>query len=397
MSKFKKFFINSNILLLSIVSFLNDVSSEMIAPILPLFIKQLGGTGIAIGLIGGIKDGLPNVLKFIFGYWSDKIKKKRIFINLGYLSSGIFRAVLSFSYSWQEVLMYTSIERVGKAARSAPRDAFVAIESGKHVGKGFGILRSFNSLGHIIGSLAALIMLMFWHVSLRFIIVVAAVFAFISLIPLFFVSKAKNNHSELVFDVSKISSELRYFIYIATIFTLGKISYMFLILQAQEIIHGKASIVLSILLYVLFGFSYAIFAIPIGILSDKIGRWKVIFLGYLLFSITYLGFTCAQSIPILILLFCIYGIAKAIIDVIEKAYVSDLSTEQYRATALGSFYTTTGIVNILAGLVAGILWEKVSHQMVFWYAGILSIVGLMLLLIFKQQLKRKIPSYEKSS
>ena len=170
--------IGINILLLGIVSFFNDMSSEMIIPILPMFIAALGGTGIIIGLIGGLRDSISSILKVICGYWSDKIGKRKIFVSTGYLSSIFFKLMLGFSTLWQHILIFASMERIGKGIRTAPRDAIIADSMPEERGKGFGIHRSLDTLGAIMGSI--IVFILFWFLGLEFtaIVLIAALIGF---------------------------------------------------------------------------------------------------------------------------------------------------------------------------------------------------------------------------
>jgi MFS family permease len=172
-------------LLLGLTSFLTDTSSEMIMPILPFFISALGGTGLVVGLIGGLEESVSSILKVIAGYWSDKTGKRKMFVSSGYLASAVSKIFLAFSTIWQHVLILKPIERVGKGLRTAPRDAIIADYTEKDVrGKAFGLHRTLDTGGAILGSTLALIL--FWFMELEFnaIIFVGALMAFSALIPL---------------------------------------------------------------------------------------------------------------------------------------------------------------------------------------------------------------------
>ncbi|MBE0477899.1 MFS transporter, partial [Candidatus Aerophobetes bacterium] len=173
--------ISANILLLGLVSFLNDLSSEMIMPILPMFITALGGGGLVIGLIGGLSDSVASILKVFAGFWSDKTGKRKIFISSGYLTSSFFKLFLAFSQIWQHVLVFTGLERVGKGLRTAPRDAILADSMCGKRGRGFGIHRTMDTCGAIGGSVV--VFLLFWFLAFDFklIIFIAAIIAFFSL------------------------------------------------------------------------------------------------------------------------------------------------------------------------------------------------------------------------
>ena len=380
--------ISATVLLLGIVSFLNDLSSEMIMPILPMFITALGGTGLVIGLIGGLRDSISSILKVFCGYWSDKTGKRKVFVFSGYLTSVLFKLALAFSKIWQHILIFSGLERVGKGLRTAPRDAIISDSMPKERGKGFGIHRALDTSGAILGSFVVFILFWFLGFNFKSVILIAAVFSLFSLIPLYFVKEKKKEPQDISLKIGlkNLPRSLKLFILVSSIFALANFSYMFFILRAQEFFTGKLAIGVPILLYILFNIFYAVFAIPFGALSDKIGRKKVITFGYLLFSLTCLGFAFFNSLAAFIVLFALYGIVYAIVDGNQRAFVSDLSTEKLRATALGTFHTATGLVALPASLIAGFLWQ-ITPTITFIYGSILSMASVLLFLIFKNHLK----------
>ncbi len=379
--------ISINVLLLGIVSFLNDTSSEMIMPILPMFITALGGGGFVVGLIGGLRDSISSILKVFCGYWSDKTGKRKIFVYSGYSLSFILKFFLAFSKTWEHVLVFTSAERVGKGVRTAPRDAIISESMPEKRGKGFGIHRALDTSGAILGSIIVFILFWFWGLEFRSIILIAAVFSAISLIPLYFVKERKKESQDISFKLGlkELPKSLKLFIVVSGIFGLANFSYMFFILRAQEFFEGKLSIGVPILLYILFNIFYAVFAIPFGSLSDRIGRKKVIISGYFLFSLTSLGFAFSNSLMAFIILFALYGIVHAALDGNQRAYVSDLSSKELRATALGAFHTVMGLVALPASLIAGYLWS--NPEMTFLYGSILSMISVILFLFLKDHFK----------
>jgi MFS family permease len=373
--------ISANVLLLGIISFINDVSSEMIMPILPMFITALGGTSIWVGLIGGVRDSVASLLKILGGYWSDKTGKRKIFLFFGYLSSPLTRFLLAFSQVWQHILLFSGLERIGKGIRTAPRDAIIADSMPKEKGKGFGIHRALDSLGAILGSI--IVFLLFWSFSFSFktIIFLAALIASFSPIPLYFVKDERRKPQEITLRLGlrKLSTPLKLFIFISSLFALSNFSYMFFILRVKDYFSGKLSIGIPILLYILFNIFYTIFSIPFGILADKIGRKKVILLGYFLFSLTCLGFAFFNSLPAFILLFALYGIVHAILEGNQRAFVSDLSKKELRGTALGTFHTSIGLITLPAGLIAGVLWQNIAPRATFIFGTITSLLSALLL------------------
>ena len=178
---------------------------------------------------------------------------------------------------------------------------------------------------------------------------------------------------------------LKLFVLVSGVFALGNFSYMFFIMRAQQAFTGKSSVAIPLLLYVFFNIFYAVFAIPLGIASDKFGRKRVLALGYLLFALVCTGFAFMSSLPALIILFAVYGITFAAIDGNQRAFISDLALPDVKGTALGTFHTMTGLMALPAGLIAGILWASAGPQMVFIYGGIVGFSCSLLLLVFFQQ------------
>jgi len=377
--------ISANILLLGIVSFLNDLSSEMIMPILPMFIKALGGAGLTVGLVGGFRDSISSILKVFCGYWSDRTGKRKIFIFSGYLTSSAFKLWLAFAKTCQQAVIFAALERIGKGLRTAARDAIIAESVATQRGKGFGIHRALDTSGAILGSIVVLLLFWFFGFGFKSIIFVAGVISFVSLIPLRFVQEGKRKPQQTTLKVGlkNLPKSLKLFILISGIFALGNFSYMFFIIRAQQFFTGRLSIAVPVLLYILFNIFYAGFAIPLGAASDKIGREKVIILGYLLFSLTSLGFAFLTSLPALIILFALYGISYAAVDGNQRAFVSDLSSPQLKATALGTFHAATGLIAMPANLIAGLLWQKIAPNLTFIYGSILGFISVVLFIALR--------------
>lgn len=383
--------ISRNVILLGFTSLLNDFSSEMIKPILPFFITSLGGTGFIVGLIGGLRDSITSILQVFSGYFSDKEGERKKFVFGGYFISGIFKFFLSLSKTWPQVLVFASSERIGKALRTAPRDALISQSMPQEKGKGFGIHRAMDTLGAILGSVGALFLFWFLGFSFRKIIFLASLISFFALLPLLSVKEKpgevkKKEHFKK--SLSNLSLKLKFFILIASLFSLANFSYMFFVLKAKNSFSGNMSFAGPILLYILFSIFYALFSIPFGILSDRVGREKVIFSGYLLFAFVSLGFALFHSFLPLLFLFPLYGIVFAILDANQKAFISDLSREEERATAIGAFNTSVGLAALPAGVIAGFLWDKVSFQAPFLFSFVISLIASLMFLIFTRKFKK---------
>jgi len=391
--------ISPNVFLLSIVSFLNDLSSEMIMPILPMFLTALGGRAEIIGLVGGLRDSISSILKIFCGYWSDKTGKRKIFVYSGYFISTIFKIALAFSKFWPSAVAFSALERVGKGLRTAARDAIIAESTTTARGKGFGIHRSLETIGAILGAVLAFALL--WFIKLDFgqIILIAGLIGFASLIPLRFVKEpdSKPQPITLKMGIAGLPPTLKLFILVSGVFALGNFSYMFFIMNAQQLFTGRLSLAAPILLYVLFNIVYSAFAVPLGVLSDKIGRQKVIIFGYLCFSAAAFGFAFLNSLPASIALFCLYGLMYAAIDGNQRAYVADLAGATLKATALGTFHTVNGLVALPGGLLAGFLWERFSPKATFLYGGCLGLLSVLLFIALARNSHKAPPAQHPSA
>ncbi len=371
----------NNILLLGLVSLLNDISSEIIQPVLPLFLSSLGGGSLAVGLVGGFSEGLPSLIKLFSGCWSDRMGRRKPLVVGGYVLSALGKILLAAASSWPAVFALKSLERCGKGLRSAPRDAMISESAPKNSrGRGFGLHRAMDSAGAVIGSLLAYSL---WQAGLSYssIFLVAGALALLALLPFRMVKESYSAPKcDIQWKLSEIPPDLRRFLVIACLFALGNFSYMFFILRAQGIFSGSQAAASAILLYALFNLTYALLALPAGIWSDRIGRRKVLAAGYGLFAMTALGFALVNSSAGLIMLFALYGLVYALVDGSERAFVSDLSPAGLRGSALGLYSGALGLTAIASSLMAGAIWELLGPQATFIFGAVaagLAAVGLM--------------------
>jgi len=384
--------VKRNILLLGLVSFLNDISSKIILPILPLYIQQIGGTGIAIGLISGFGDSVSSLLKIISGYLSDKIGKRKPLVYFGYSVSSIGKLFMGFAKSWPIVLLLRSLERLGKGIRSAPRDALIAASTKlSNRGFGFGVHRAMDSGGALLGALLAFLLYWFLELSFSKIFLIAGILAFLALLPLHFVKEvASKPNKELKLDLklTSLPTTLKIFIAISAIFALGNFSYMFFVLKSQPSFNGRWVIGAPILLYALYNTVYTLLAIPVGKISDRFGRKRVLLIGYATFLPICLGFVYSNQLWEFVLLFILLGVNYALVNATERAYVSDLSEGKVRGTALGVYHMFIGLCALPAGLIAGWLWNIAEFFTFVYGAAISSFVVLLMLVNW-----RILPSY----
>jgi MFS family permease len=382
-----------NVIILSIVSFLNDLSSDMIMPILPMFLESLGATGKIIGLVGGIRDGVSGLLKVLCGYWSDKTGKRKVFVYAGYGISSVFKLLLGLTKTAGGAVIFSSMERIGKGLRTAARDAIIA-ESVKQSqrGKSFGIHRGMDSAGAVLGASLAFVFLQFTGLGFSTVIIISALIGLASLVPLRFVSEPEEskNNAKLKLSLSILPRPLKLFILVAGIFALGNFSYMFFVLRAQHLFTGKWATTAPILLYVLFNIFQSALALPLGLLSDRVGRQKVLIFGFGLFAVVSFGFVFLNTLPFYIILFALYGVVFAAVDGTERALVSDLAGPESRATALGTYSTITGLAALPAGIIAGFLWDK-SAAYTFVFGGVMAITAIAVFLLFNRHFKGRKP------
>ena len=383
----KNFFegLTTNIFILGLVSLLTDLSSQMVFPLIPLFLTTtLGAGAYAVGIVEGAAETTASLLKVISGYWSDKIKKRKPFVLLGYSLSSVTKPLFALAYTWPFVLFIRVVERIGKGLRTAPRDAIVAESCEKNVrGKAYGLQRAMDGIGSISGAVLAFLLLP--SLGYRNIFLLAFIPALIAVFFILFVKEKKMPSKEvrkisLKVSFRELPLNLKLFIAASSVFALGHFGYAFLLLRAKNI--GLTDD-MTILMYVLFYVVYTLFIIPSGILSDKIGRKPVLAMGYLIFAITSLGLIYTSDLYGILLFFVIYGIFYAMVDGVQRAFVVDLAPKHLKATALGTFHTAVGLVALPGGYIAGMLWDKISPEATFVYGFLLAIISLILFMFVK--------------
>lgn len=383
-----KFGISKNVFVLGLVSFFNDVASEMIYPIIPIFLTSVLGAPVAIvGLIEGIAESTASVLKVVSGWLSDKLQKRKPFVVAGYSFSAISKILLSLAFSWPFVLFARFIDRFGKGTRTSARDALITESSYTSTwGKSFGFHRALDTLGAVVGPLIALLAIHFLDNNFRLIFFLAFIPACIGILLLLFFVKERKKEANISLNLSwrNLDPSFKIFLLISFVFALGNSSDAFLILRAQNL---GLSVALVVLAYVIFNFTYAIFSMPAGIISDKIGPKKVLFSGFLLFSIIYLFFGLTNNSLILWFLFPFYGIYMALTEGVGKAYISNLVPQEKTGTAFGVYQTTIGLCTFFASLIAGLLWTYIGVSAPFIFGSVMAIISAFLFVVLEKKIK----------
>ena len=380
--------VGANVAILGLVSLFTDLGSQMVFPLIPLFLTTtLGASMVVVGLIEGSAETVASLLKVFSGYWSDRIKRRKPFVLAGYGLSSLSKPLFAFADTWQGVFGIRIVERVGKGIRSAPRDAIIAESCDDDVrGKAYGIHRAMDGTGSILGAVLAFFLL--FSFGYRDVFLLAGVPSLIAVLLIIFVKEEKKKAILPTPDTKKsirisfkaLTPQLRYFTIVATIFALGNFGYAFLMVRALDIGLSDHT---ALLLYIIFYIVYTIFTIPAGMISDKIGRKPVIGIGYVLFGLTSLGLVFVSSLFQIVWVFVLYGVFYAMIDGVQRALVVDLSPPDLKATALGTFHMATGLAALPASGIAGLLWATVSPETAFVYGFMLSLVAAASLLKLK--------------
>lgn len=373
----------ATVLVLSLVSLFNDIASEMIYPIVPLFLTTVLGAPVSVvGLIEGMAEATASSMKLISGYWSDKIHKRKIFVVLGYGFGALSKLLIAVATVWPFVLFARFIDRLGKGVRTSARDSLL-LQNTTKVNKGFifGFHRAVDSLGAVIGPLLALVLLSVFRENMRLTFMVAFIPAVIGLLLLvFFVKeKADKKGQELVkkknikISWKEINPSLKLFFIVSMIFALGNSADSFLILRSKQL--GFTTL-LTVLAYVLYNVVQTVFSTPGGQLADKIGARRVYFIGLIVFAFVYFGFSLIQNPVFIWILFPVYGLYIAFTDGVSKAYISEFITERESGTYFGIYQTGMAICQFLASFIGGLLWSSFGPSYTFLYGAAMAVLAL---------------------
>ena len=367
-----------------LASLLNDLGAYLIFPIWPVFLTSvLGANMTLLGLIDGLGDAMVSVSQAMSGYASDRLKKRKIFIWLGYFFGGLARLGYAISTSWPMIIPFRIFDRMGKI-RDAPRDAVVAdLSTFQNRGTNFGYLRMMDKVGAVIGIVLCIILMNYFNYSQIFL--VAAIPSIIgAAMVVALIREHKDGKIKLYKGIKfkQISKDFKIFVFVSAALSLASFSYSFLLLFAKQ--EGYPDVVFP-LLYLVFTLTAATFSLPFGRLADKIGKKQVMYISLVLWIATCIGFMYFSQIWAIAIFFILYGLHKAALEPTQKAIVSDLAPAKYRASAIGGFEMIMGLCALPASLIAGILWDASSPKTTFLIAGILSVLSIILLIFVKHE------------
>ena len=395
----KRFFsryknLSGNVFALSLVSLLNDVSSEIIYPLLPAFLAlTLGASPFDIGLIEGFAESIAALLKLFSGYFSDKFERRKFPVFLGYSLAALSRPFLAFVGSWQQVFAVRVSDRVGKGIRGAPRDAIIAASVPEEKrGLAFGFNRAADHLGAVIGPVIAFLLLSHFaadtnnptEIEYKRVFLYASIPVVLGLfVIVFFVKESKKEISTVVaqpkikLSLSEFDGNFKRFLFVVALFTLSNSTDVFLLLRARQA--GIAPAVLP-LLWMFLHLSKVVSSLVFGELSDKIGRKTLIFAGWILYAFVYAGFAFVSETWQAWTLFLIYGVYFGLTEGVEKALVTDLVPPEKRGTAFGFYNLAFSITVLPASIIFGALWNQFGASAAFLVSAAISVGAAMLLL-----------------
>jgi MFS family permease len=386
--------LHPNVFFMGITSLLTDISSEMIFTLVPLFLTNvLGAAGAVVGLVGGLSEGADAIFRIFSGWFSDRLGKRKDLAVLGYSISTIAKPFLYLANSWGLVLAVRFTDRLGKGVRTSSRDALIAdsVSAGER-GRAFGLHRAMDTSGAFLGLvIAALIVYLVEGTSaiqislgaFRWLIIGGVIPAVLGVLVLWIFVREKKTQAEDTAPGNRLSFagiwnsfDRRFWLFLSVmfVFTLGNSSDFFVILRAQNM---GAPLFQVALMLILFNGTYAACSLPMGMLSDKLGRRKVIILGWFIYALVYLGFAVASTIWHVYLLFALYGVYYGIVEGAAKAYVADLAPVEKRGTAYGLFQGVVGLTLVAASLIAGLLWDNVSTASPFYLGAGLAFLAML--------------------
>jgi len=382
----KKYFsgITKNTVFLAFASLFSDISTEMLYPILPIYLTQnLKAGGSIVGIIEGIAQATQNIIQGFSGYLSDKWQRRKPIALVGYFLSALSKPFIGIASAWPTVLAARFSDRLGTGIRSAPRDALIASSvKDEHRGKAFGLEGIGDNLGAFLGPLISILLFFSLQINIRYIFYIAIIPGLLAALMILFVKEKKIT----VPAKSKIDLHLRQFpktywkyLMVTALFGIGNSSNSFLILQIKD---KGLSLVNTVLVYAMFNLVAALISYPAGSLSDKYGRKPVLFTSFFIFLVSYIGFAYVSDIFLMGGLFIFYGLFQGIFRSAGKSFAADFVPQHLRASSIGWYSTVVGLSGLVASIIAGQLWDNTSHAAVFIYGAVFSFLGIIALLIF---------------
>ena len=369
--------------LLALSSLFADISTEMLYPVLPVFLTEtLKTSGSILGLIEGAAQATQNLVQGLSGSLSDRLGRRKPIALAGYALAAIAKPLMGAAGAWPGVLGGRFLDRFGAGARSAPRDALVAASADQASrGRAFGLEGAGDNAGAFLGPLLAVLLLFILHIGIRWIFYLAIIPGLLAFLMVLLVKEpASAARTPAGIEIGPARFPRAYWRYLLAIFLAGagNSSNAFLILRTQDI---GASLQTTILIYAGYNLVAALISYPAGSLSDRFGRKWLLIAAFAVFLATYLGFATVKSPALMGLLFILYGLYQGVFRTAGKAMASDLVPETLRASGVGWYSAAVGLSGLVASLVAGVLWDRVGHAAVFLYGASFAAIGAAALLV----------------
>ena len=380
--KQKIFGLERNVFFTGLTSFFTDTSTKMIYSVMPLFLMSIGASKTTIALIEGIAESTASLIKALSGYRSDKIGKNKPFMLIGYGITALVTPLYALVRIPVQVLFFRFFERIGKGLRAAPSDSLISGSvAQKDAGKNFGFHKAMDNSGAIVGPLCAFVLLWLFPQNYTNIFLIATIPAVLGVITIaVFIKEVKAvKSSASKISLKRLPRKFYMFLFIIFIFTLGNSADALLLVKTTETGINKAYIPF---VYMIFNAVSVILAVPIGKLSDKIGRERLIIPGFLIYALTYFMFGTFNSISVFIGLFAMYGLYSALVDGSQKAMISDIVAKDLRGTGFGIYHAVLGVTLLPASLIAGLLYDRVSSNAPFYFGSAMALTAAVLMVVF---------------
>lgn len=379
----KKKWLSRNLIVLSLVSFFQDAASEMLYPILPIFLTSILGAPVAVvGVIEGLAEGVSSIIKFASGRLSDRMSKRRL-VGTGYGLASLAKMLIAIAYSWPLVLIARVIDRTGKGIRSVPRDALIANDTEqKYFGRAFGFHRAMDTAGAVVGPLLGLGLYIALDHKIRPLLYIAVIPAVISALLVFFVREKKIVKPGAVAQGADNSAEIKFpkrywhVVSVMTLFSLVNFPDALLLLRAKYLGFSTVGV---IGLYIVYNAVYSLLSYPAGFLSDHWPRKIVVAIGVFVFAISYFSLGIVHEHIFVWIIFTLYGAFTAFTDGVSKAWISDFAPKETRGRALGYYQGLTGVASIGAGAWAGFAWNNTGSLPLMISGVVAMIVGLIIM------------------
>lgn len=379
----KNFFkgLTRDTILLTFTSLFADIATEMLYPVLPIFLTQvIAAPASIVGIVEGLATAAQNIIQGFSGWISDKTKSPKKIALLGYGLAALSKPLIGLSNSWPQVTFWRTSDRLGTGVRSAPRDALIASSASEaNRGRAFGLEGAGDNLGAFLGPLLAVFLLFSLHLDIRNIFYLTFIPAFLAFLMVFLVSSkptVKNEPKKPPLSLKPLPKSYWKYLLTIGIFGLGNLSSAFVILEAKNI---GLSTGVTIIIYAFFNLAAAIASFPVGVLSDKLGRKNLLLFCFLIFIVSFLGFANNKNFILMAALFLLYGVFQGTFRAVGKATAVDLVPAHLKASGVGWYSTVVGLSGFLASFIGGQLWVKINPSATFYYGAILGSLALIFL------------------